>query len=161
MHPSSHPFDLAWDVDYLKAHWQAVRRGLDETVAKLGDADLDFRPFPAAWTIRQLLLHIAQEETGERDYGIRQILSDFPSDFHPEDFPTVDSIQALLAAAHSPSMQLLDTLTSLELRKTITTPWGPSYSLLEMIGHLIEHEIHHRGELSLILGLLGREGLNA
>jgi hypothetical protein len=54
---------------------------LDETVAKLGDADLDFRPFPAAW----LLLHIAQEETGERDYGIRQILSDFPSDFHPED----------------------------------------------------------------------------
>jgi uncharacterized damage-inducible protein DinB len=30
-----------------------------------------------------------------------------------------------------------------------------------MIGHLIEHEIHHRGELSLILGLLGREGLNA
>ena len=30
-----------------------------------------------------------------------------------------------------------------------------------MIEHMIDHEIHHRGELSLILGLLGREGLNA
>jgi len=25
----------------------------------------------------------------------------------------------------------------------------------------MEHEIHHRGELSLILGLFGREGLDA
>jgi uncharacterized damage-inducible protein DinB len=33
--------------------------------------------------------------------------------------------------------------------------------MLEMLGHILEHEIHHRGELSLILGLLGREGLNA
>jgi uncharacterized damage-inducible protein DinB len=30
-----------------------------------------------------------------------------------------------------------------------------------MLWHVVEHEIHHRGELSLILGLLGREGLDA
>jgi uncharacterized damage-inducible protein DinB len=30
-----------------------------------------------------------------------------------------------------------------------------------MILHVIEHEIHHRGELSLKLGLLDREGLDA
>jgi len=29
-----------------------------------------------------------------------------------------------------------------------------------IIWHVLEHEIHHRGELSLILGLLGREGLD-
>jgi len=30
-----------------------------------------------------------------------------------------------------------------------------------MLWHTIEHEIHHRGELSLTLGLLGRAGLDA
>jgi uncharacterized damage-inducible protein DinB len=29
-----------------------------------------------------------------------------------------------------------------------------------VIWHVLEHEIHHRGELSLIHGLLGREGLD-
>jgi uncharacterized damage-inducible protein DinB len=30
-----------------------------------------------------------------------------------------------------------------------------------MIDHIMEHEVHHRAELSLILGKLGREGFNA
>jgi uncharacterized damage-inducible protein DinB len=30
-----------------------------------------------------------------------------------------------------------------------------------MISHLLEHEIHHRSELSLILGMLGTDGLDA
>ena len=31
----------------------------------------------------------------------------------------------------------------------------------DMLWHVLEHEIHHRAELSLTLGLLGHEGLNA
>jgi uncharacterized damage-inducible protein DinB len=30
-----------------------------------------------------------------------------------------------------------------------------------MVWHVMEHEIHHRGELSLLLGMLGHEGLDA
>jgi uncharacterized damage-inducible protein DinB len=48
-----------------------------------------------------------------------------------------------------------------DLRRVITTPWGVTYRLIEMLGHLIEHEIHHRAELSLIAGILGRAGLDA
>jgi uncharacterized damage-inducible protein DinB len=38
---------------------------------------------------------------------------------------------------------------------------GAQARLVELFDHIIEHEIHHRGELSLILGVLGREGLDA
>jgi uncharacterized damage-inducible protein DinB len=31
--------------------------------------------------------------------------------------------------------------------------------LRSIIWHVLEHEIHHRGELSILIGLLGREGL--
>ncbi len=149
------------DLAYLTSHWQNVRAGLNETIAKFTDADLDFKPYPAAWTVRQLLLHIAQEEKGEFNFGIAQTLNDFPPEYAPEAYPTLESIKALLESVHAGPTVYLTTLTDSDLRREIVTPWGPHYTLIEMLSHLIEHEIHHRAELSLILGMLGREGLNA
>jgi uncharacterized damage-inducible protein DinB len=58
-------------------------------------------------------------------------------------------------------VEYVSSLTDTDLGRVIKTPWGPQYRLVEMLDHMIEHEIHHRGELSLILGILGREGFNA
>ena len=143
------------------SHWTNIRARLIETIEKFEDADLDFRPYAAAWTVRQLMLHIAQEENGAFNYGITQTLKAFPADYNGQDYPTRASILTLLNAVHDPIMSYLKTLSDADLARTIVTPWGATYRLIEMIGHLIEHEIHHRAELSLILGMLGREGLNA
>jgi uncharacterized damage-inducible protein DinB len=56
-------------------------------------------------------------------------------------------------------MDYLHTLTIDDLDTIIETKWG-NFSLAFIIWHVIEHEIHHRGELSLVLGTLGREGLD-
>ena len=56
---------------------------------------------------------------------------------------------------HSSTLAYLKTLADADLNRVIVTPWGPSYPLIEMLEHLIEHEIHHRAELSLISGCLG------
>ncbi|MEZ4864219.1 MAG: DinB family protein [Caldilineaceae bacterium] len=149
------------DLLYLQTHWALVRTGLVETISKFNDAELDFKPFPTFWSVRQLMLHIAQEELGEFNYGITQTLMEFPPDYPPVAYPTVESILALLESVHAPIHAYVENLEEAELGRTITTPWGASYTLLDMLGHLIEHEIHHRAELSLILGMLGREGLNA
>jgi uncharacterized damage-inducible protein DinB len=39
--------------------------------------------------------------------------------------------------------------------------WGEVARPIDTLWHLLEHELHHRGELSLMLGLLGRAGLDA
>ncbi|MGC1377809.1 MAG: DinB family protein [Anaerolineales bacterium] len=148
-------------LEYLPSHWAGVRAGLIETLDKFRDEELDFKPFPASWSVRQLMLHIAQEENGELNYGITQTLAGFPPDYDPQDYATVASIRALLASVHSSTLAYLETLTEADLNRVIVTPWGPSYPLIEMLGHILDHEIHHRAELSLILGMLGREGLNA
>ena len=148
-------------VAYFRGHWQNVRAGLIETVGKFHDDELDFRPYAAAWSVRELMLHIAQEEHGEMGYGIRQSLSAFPDPYAPAAYANVATIQALLAAVHASSEEYLQGLGDDDLARTIETPWGARYALVEMIGHFIEHEVHHRAELSLLLGMLGREGLNA
>lgn len=107
------------------------------------------------------MLHIAQEENGEFNYGIVQTLDDFPPAYNPQDYPTIASIKSLLDAVHTSMVAYLRSLDEADLGRVIHTPWGATYRQIEMIGHLIEHEIHHRAELSLILGLLGRPGLDA
>ena len=61
-------------------------------------------------------------------------------------------------------METIEYVTSLadeDLEAEIEAGWGGSFVLMDMLWHVMEHEIHHRGELSLILGILGREGLDA
>jgi len=51
-------------------------------------------------------------------------------------------------------------LETSDLAKKYQIPNGNTFTLRWIIWHVLEHEIHHRGELSLILGLLGHEGLD-
>ena len=61
---------------------------------------------------------------------------------------------------HADTEAYLDTLDTPDLGTVITAPWGPDIPLGWIIWHVLEHEIHHRGELSLMLGMMGREGLD-
>jgi uncharacterized damage-inducible protein DinB len=147
--------------EHLLSHWAAVRAGLFETIDKFRDDELDFRPSAASWTVQQLMLHIAQEEHGEFAYGLAQTLSEFPTEYPVHDYPTRAAIKQLLESVHAQTLDYLTAMRDDDLSRVVETPWGARYPAIEMIDHMIDHEIHHRAELSLILGLLGREGLNA
>src|SRR5262245_10834934 len=115
------------DVVYIIAQWERVRAGLLETIDKFGDDELDFKPFAAAWTVRQLMLHIAQEERGEFQYGIVQTLDAFPPEYDPQDYPTTATIKKLLDAVHTPAVAYLRSLDGADLSRVIDTPWGARY----------------------------------
>jgi uncharacterized damage-inducible protein DinB len=132
-----------------------------ETIDKSDAADLDFSPFEGAYTVRQVLLHIAQEEGGELQFGITREISKFPPAYPVEAYPTVAAAKALLAKVHEKTSRFLSTASDEQLGEEIETGWGGTHRLDEMILHIMEHEIHHRGELSLMLGILGRKGLEA
>ena len=149
------------NVQNLLDRWANVRARLLETMDKFGDNELDFRPFPTSWSVRSLMLHIAHEENGEFNYGLTQTLPEFPPEYDPARYPDRPALIALLAQVHEPNRAYLATLSDSDLERGIHTPSGDNYRLAEMIEHLLEHEIHHRAELSLILGILGKQGLNA
>ena len=147
--------------EFTLSHWGAVRAGLLATIDKFQDADLSFKAFEGAYSVAELILHIAHEEHLEFAYGILEELPDFPPAYSPEDYPTLEAIKSLLETVHAHTLQELASLDDVGLNRSKVAPWGPTYSLLEMYTHILEHEIHHRGELSFILGILGRKGLDA
>ncbi len=149
------------NVAKIVQFWKQIRRGLIDTIDKFTDEELDHVAYDGGYSVRQIILHIAQEEYGEIQYGITREIDAFPPEYPEESYPTIGSLKALLASVHEETTRYLESVADEDLEKGIEAQWGGTYPLIDMIWHVMEHEIHHRGELSFILGLLGREGLDA
>ncbi len=128
---------------------------------KFSDEDLAFRPAANTYSVAETLLHIANEEDGEVRYGLTRELSEFPSGFEVHRYADKAAIIRVLDDVHARTIAYVGGLGDADLAESIETPWGAKGRRIEFLWHVIEHEVHHRGELSLMLGLLGREGLDA
>lgn len=148
-------------INELIGYWEQVREGLFVTIKKFSERDLDYTPFPGGYSVAQLILHIAHEEEGEVRYGITREIPTWPDEFTRAQYPTLESMVTLLGEVHGRTVEYLKSLQDAHLELEITTSWGQKYTMADTFWHVLEHEIHHRGELSLILGLLGRKGLDA
>lgn len=145
----------------LIAIWEGVRKGLLAVIGEYAPEDLDYQPFPGGYTVREIILHIAQEELGEVQYGLTRHLSAFPPPYPAEHYPAVEGLAALLSSVHQETLHYLEGLDEGDLDNEVEAGWGGTFRLADLVWHVLEHEIHHRGELSLILGLLGKSGLDA
>lgn len=146
-------------LSQMFSHWKQVRADLLVTIDKFSEDELAFAPFQGSWPAGQIILHIADCEDNWLHGVVR-------GEFKPwifydlADYPTKASIKEVLHRAQERTTHFLEGLDTSALEKEYQTPNGSSLTLRWIIWHVLEHEIHHRGELSLILGLLGREGLD-
>jgi uncharacterized damage-inducible protein DinB len=148
-----------WD-DYFRPY-------LLEAIELLPAAKFDFKPQPDMFTARQVILHIAETER----YWVHHIVEGEPyEDFvvrHEDpaqgwvtryDAPDHNSMCFALEEYHRHTQRLFG-LPAKELDRTVTfTPRGAppeQYSLHWILGHVEEHELHHRAQLSIYLRMLG------
>jgi uncharacterized damage-inducible protein DinB len=143
------------NAQQLIARWNDVRDGLLEALDKLTDAHLDFTPREGMWSLRETVVHIAGTEEGWlRCYTANRWHENAPQG---ADYPTVASLKDLLAREHAVTEAQFADDADAALAQVCTLPWGGQVSMGWAVWHVIEHEIHHRGEVFLMLGLLGIE----
>jgi uncharacterized damage-inducible protein DinB len=145
------------NVRELFKHWDEVRTDLFRALDMLADDQLDFVPREGLWSLGQVARHIASAEEGWFRYGIARAYGEWPPDYPAADYPTVASIKTLLTDVHARTKTYLDILSLDDLDRLIDMPWGEQLPLLWIVWHVVEHEIHHRGEIFLMLGLMGLE----
>ncbi len=141
------------------SHWGQVRDDLITTIDVFHEEELTFAPFEGSWPVGQIMLHIADCEDNWL-YGVVGHELEPWIFYELDDYPTKEAIKGVLARAHERTIRLLERLVEADLDEKYKTPDGRVYRLRWIIWHVLEHEIHHRGELSLALGILGREGLD-
>ncbi len=146
-------------LDQLFAHWDQIHRDTLAVLDKFEEAELGDIAYEGGMPVGQIALHIADAEEGWFRLIATSERSDWPSDYTLENYPSKATIMALLGEVHAKTMAYLATQTLDDLEHVFASAWG-NFSLRFIIWHVLEHEIHHRGELSLILGILGRQGLD-
>lgn len=146
-------------LSQMFAHWEQVRADLLTTIDKFSEAELTYVPYPGSWPVGKTMLHIADCEDDWLHVVVQPTLNPEFS-YELSDYLTKAAIKEILHRAHQRTLVLLDTLDESNLADVRQTARGERFTVGWMIWHVLEHEIHHRGELSMALGLLGRKGLD-
>ena len=68
-----------------------------------------------------------------------------------------DAVISYYETLHNESVTLLKTLSDDDLSAKCQTPAGTSITVWKWLRAMLEHEVHHRGQLYLMLGLIGVE----
>jgi uncharacterized damage-inducible protein DinB len=161
--------------------WANYQDLLIGAIEGLTPEQVGLRPAPKLWTIWQLAGHMAgarsywfQDVLGEGDAALRDMfrvtsttVPDLPlSDAgweDDEDHPRgaaelVDALRQTWAMVHG----CLQRWTADDLVAAFPRPSRPDRKVTRqwVIWHLMEHDLHHGGEISLILGMHGLGGLD-
>ena len=144
------------DTITLFTHWSQVRQGLLEALDKLADAQLGFKPKAILWSLGDTVRHIAEAENGWFRHVVTHELSNWEeAEFDPATAASLASLKALLAGVHANTENLCLSGGDAYLARQVSLSWGGQMSVEDVVWHVLEHEIHHRGEVFLMLGILG------
>ena len=138
-------------------HWQVVRRDLIRALDMLNDDQLSYVPREGLWSLGTVARHIANAEEGWFRHVVTREHAEWPAGYSAEAYPAVGAVKDLLTRVHSRKEAFLTSVDAAELDNAVDLPWDEDLTLREIIWHVLEHEIHHRGEIYLMLGLLGLE----
>jgi uncharacterized damage-inducible protein DinB len=130
-------------------------RGRTRRVADCIPPDrFDWTWAPGKFTLADILRHVAGIERDmyaenargrpSRYAGHGRELADGP-----------EAVRAYFERAHGESMEIFRSLTDADLERPCETPGGATIRVGKWLRLMIEHEIHHRGQLYMALGILG------
>ena len=117
-------------------------------------ADLEWAPAPGRFTFGDLIRHLAGIERGM----YAETVHGRPSRYPGHGRALADGAEAVLSYydhAHMESRALFAQLTDAQLATRCETPVGTPITIRKWLRLMLEHEAHPRGQLYLMLALLG------
>src|SRR5687767_11237544 len=135
-------------------YWRRIR-GRTMAVARCIPEDrLDWSPGHGAMTMGDLLRHLAVTERWLFVEVARGGQNAYVS-HGPELGRSLPEVLALLTRAHDESLHIIEQLTEEEWHRPVITPAGATMPAWKWLRAMVEHEVHHRGQLYLALRLCG------
>ena len=139
--------------------WDAYQGLLTEALAPLSPEQLALRAAPSlrpAWVLAAHIVsarvHWYQRVMGERDQDLTPLIS-WDDDGEPQ--RSAAELVGGLEATWQVMQACLARWTAATLEDTFTTPRGAVHTRQWIVSHVVEHDLHHGGELCLTLGMHG------
>lgn len=139
--------------DFL-AWFEGVRRRTRAVAAAVPEDRLEWTPAPGRFTPGDLIRHIAATERWMWAENARLRPSRYPG--HGRDLADGrDQVLAYLDRMHAEAVEILASLTAEDMAALCTTVGGAQLPVGRWLRLMVEHEIHHRGQLYELLGIAG------
>lgn len=154
-------------LDVIYDNWRGYQDKLRDAVAPLTDEQLALQPAPRMWPLGQIVQHIISVRAGwfsgtlqDEDETMNAYMEwgqrDSPDRSAAELARGLDETWAFIEAR-------LRRWTPAECAQTFPDEWEGQVTEVSrswVIYHVLEHDLHHGSEVSLILGMHGLRGLD-
>ena len=138
----------------LFSKWEMVRKQMVDAVRPLSQGQLDWLPEGGKNTVGDLLRHIAEVE----NWWFGMVVSGHTRliEVNGENAPGMDSIFEALEKSHRLVTDILsEESTETWETKTYTMEEIETLTLRQIVWHVAEHEMRHRGQIFMMMRLQG------
>ena len=135
-------------------YWPSVRNRTRRLLPLIPEDRLEWSPGGDRWTFGDTVRHLAGIERWMYAENMHGRPTRYPG--HARDLAEgLDAVIGYHDRNHEEAMALFRALTAQQWTGRSVTPAGTSITTWKWARAMIEHEAHHRGQLYLMLGLLG------
>ena len=141
-------------VEPFLDYYARIRERTRRVVASIPPDRLEWAPREGAFTFGDLVRHLGAIER----WMFAENVHGRPSRYPGHGRELADGHAAVLAyfdRMHHEAMEQFRALAPAALAARCTTPGGASMPAWKWLRAMVEHEIHHRGQVYLMLGMLG------
>ena len=141
-------------VDEFLDYLHRVRRRTDAVLEVIAPEDIDWSPGPKHFSFADLLRHLAAIER----WMFAENVSGRPSLYPGHGAELAEGYDAVLAyfrECRAEALEIYRQLSDADLQRTCVTPGGAELRTWKWLRAMIEHEMHHRGQLYLMASLRG------
>jgi uncharacterized damage-inducible protein DinB len=136
------------------SYFKGFRKRTDRLVPLIPPDKLEWRPETGAMSFGDLLRHIAGTERWMWAENVAGRPARFPG--HDESLaPGYDATSAYFVRLHHESLAIFEVLTEEDYQRSVATPGGVALPAWKWLRAMLEHEAHHRGQLYLMLRMIG------
>ena len=142
------------NAESFLAYVDSVRGRTRRVVTAIPPEHIEWTHRPGAFTLGGLVRHIAATERYMFAETARRNRSSYPG--HGRELADgYDAVLAYLDRTHAEAIEIYRSLTPEALESKCVTPAGTPITTWKWLRAMVEHEIHHRGQLYLMLSMLG------
>jgi len=141
-------------VKSFLVYYEKVRERTNKLIKTIPPEKLEWAYMPGKFTIGDQVRHIAAIER----YMFAETIAGRNSAYHGCGRNLADGYKNVMDyfySLHQQSINIFESLADEDLQRKCTTPGNAQIPVWKWLRAMVEHEIHHRGELYIYINLLG------
>jgi uncharacterized damage-inducible protein DinB len=153
---STPEFSALWD----NAYFEKVRQRTLKVIACIPPEKYDWRYAEGKFSFADIIRHLGTIERYMYAENVQLKPSLYPGHGPDLTFGTrladgPENVLAFLHQMHQESMAIFSRLSAEDLQKKCVTPGGAPITVWKWLRAMVEHEVHHRAQMYIYLGMLG------